>query len=97
MPGRVGFRMLTTAVILAELSHPVAGENGRPEIVVEVFNHASVPAETLARAKDDVSRIYSQVGVDIRWRDAAGMDEDRFVVHLIIKSKPPRPRVMGTA
>ena len=63
---------------------------------MEVFNQAGLPAETLARAKGDMTRIYADIGVAIVWTDSAGKDR-RFVVHLIIRARPPRPGVMGTA
>jgi hypothetical protein len=95
----LGFHSLVAASILAGLSAPVAGEEaGRPTIVVEVFDHVGVPAETLSLAKKDVTQIYGDVGVDIRWTDTTATDaQGRFVVHLIIRPKAPRPRMMGRA
>ena len=58
----LGFQGLVAAGIVAGLSHPAAGEEaGRPTIVVEVFDHADVPGDTLTRAKHDVSQIYGDV------------------------------------
>src|SRR5262249_5376226 len=38
------------------------------------------------------------VGVDILWTDTTATDaQGRFVVHLIIRPKAPRPRMMGNA
>jgi hypothetical protein len=98
MARHLGIRRLVTAITLAGLSDQAAAENpSRPEIVVEAFDHAGVPAETLARAKNDATRIFADVGVDIVWTDEAVGKDRRFVVHLIIRAKPPRPGIMGTA
>jgi hypothetical protein len=85
--------------VLAGLSDAVAGEEaGRPTIIVELFDHAGLSAETLTQAKNDVSRIYGDVGVEVLWTDVAVKDaHGRFVIHLIIRPKAARPRVMGNA
>jgi hypothetical protein len=45
-----------------------------------------------------VSRIHSDIGVDVVWTDAPTKDaRGRFIVHLMIRTKPPRPRMMGSA
>ena len=99
MAGHLGVQSVVAAIILAGLSHPVVGEEaGRPTIVVAVFDHAGIPADTLAQAKTDVSRIYGDVGVDVLWTDAAASDaHGRFVIRLIVREKAARPRMMGNA
>jgi hypothetical protein len=99
MASHLGFRSLGTTLILAGLSDPVAGKDRTPAaVVVEVFDRAGVPAETLTRAKNDVSRIYGEVGVDVVWTDVAAKNaHGRFVIHLIIRRKAARPRMMGNA
>ncbi len=99
MAGHLGFRSFLAAIMLTVLGDPVAGEPaGPPTIVVEVFDHAGVSAETLIRAKHDVSRIYRDLGVEVLWTDAAAKDaHGRFIIHLIIRPNASRPRVMGNA
>lgn len=97
MGRRLGFRSLVMIMILTGLSHPVAaGQAGRPVIVVELFDHAALSAETVTQAKGEVSRTYGDVGVEVLWTDATNA-QGRFVVHLIIRPTPPRPRMMGHA
>lgn len=99
MAGHRGFRSLVAAIMLAGLSDAVAGEEaGRPTIIVELFDHAGLSAATLTQAKNDVSRIYGDVGVEVLWTDVAGKDaHGRFVIHLMIRPRAARPRVMGSA
>ena len=99
MAGHLGFRSFLAAIMLTGLGDPVAGEPaGPPTIVVEVFDHAGVSAETLTRAKHDVSRIYRDLGVEVLWTDAAAKDaHGRFIIHLMIRPNASRPRVMGKA
>ena len=67
-------------------------------MVVEVFDHAGVSAETLTRAKSEVCRIYADMGVEVLWTGAPATNaHGRFVIHLIIRPKASRPRVMGNA
>jgi hypothetical protein len=40
-----------------------------PSIAVGAYNQAGVAADTLARAKSEVTRIYGDVGVDVIWMD----------------------------
>jgi hypothetical protein len=99
MAGHLGVRSVVTAIILAGLSHPVAGEEaGGATIVVEVFDHAGFSAETVARAKNDVSRIYGDIGVGVLWADSVAKDgQGGPVIHLIIRPSATRSRVMGKA
>ena len=99
MARHLGFRTLVAAIILTALGRPVAAADlTQAGVVVEVFNHAGVSAETLTRAKSDVSRIYADMGVEIVWTDAPATNaHGRFVIHLIIRPKASRPRMMGNA
>jgi hypothetical protein len=91
-------RPCVAAILLVGLSAPIAAEEGiRPAIVVEVFNHASLSADTLTRARAKVSLIYRETGVEVLWTDAARPEAPRQFIRLIIRQTPLRPRVMGTA
>lgn len=91
-------RTRIAALLLVGLSAPVAGEEAvRPAVVVQVFNHADISAGTLTQAMTQVSRIYRETGIEVLWIDAAMRDALGRLIHLIIRSTPPRPRVMGTA
>jgi len=99
MAGPRGFQHLVAALALVGLSDPVAGQEAlRPGIVVTVFNDAGLAAETLSRAEAHVARIYGDMGVDLVWADPTRTDAaGRFLAHLIIRRRPPRPRMMGNA
>jgi hypothetical protein len=67
-------------------------------IVVDLSDQAGFPAETLTQARSLVSRIYQDIGVQVLWSDAASNDgEGRFIVHMMLRTNPPRPRMMGNA
>ena len=99
MAGHLGFPSLVTVIILAGLSGLAEGaETASARIVVELSDHAGIAAETLTQAKRQVARIYGDMGVEVLWSDApAARADGDFVVHLIIRTKPPRPRMMGNA
>jgi len=91
-------RTCIAAILLVGLSTPIAAEEAvRPAVVVEVFNHARLSADTLTQAMAKVSRIYRETGVEVLWTDAATPDAPRRFIRLIIRQTPSRPRVMGTA
>ena len=91
-------RTWVAAMLLVGLTTPIAAEEAvRPAVVVEVFNHASLSADTLTRAMAKVPRIYRETGIEVLWTDAAMPDAPRRFIRLIIRQTPPRPRVMGTA
>ena len=93
----LGFPCLVAAILLTGVGERAAGKEAhRPVVVVEIFDQAGVSAETLTRAKNDVSWIYGDIGVDVLWIDAAAKDADgRFVIHLIIRPRALRFRMMG--
>ncbi len=96
MAGHRTWAGVVIIVVLAGLAEGAEPDVAR--IVVELSNHAGVAAETLTEAKRHVSGIYKDVGVEVLWTDAADPhSEGEFVVHLVIRSKPPRPRMMGNA
>jgi len=99
MARHLGFWSLVAAIILTALGRPVAGADlTQAGVVVEVYDHAGVSVETLTRAKSDVSRIYADMGVEVLWTGAPATNaHGRFVIHLIIRPKASRPRMMGNA
>jgi len=71
-----------------------------PSISVVAYNHARVDASTLARAKDDVVRIYGEAGVAVIWMDPAAIEPvATFAIRLRITRRPTDAdrQVMGTA
>jgi hypothetical protein len=91
-------RAFTVVILAGSGDLAEAAETGSATIVVKLSNQAGVAGGTLAEAQSQVSRIYADVGVEVLWTDAAAAHADgRFVVNLMIRTKPPRPRMMGHA
>ena len=107
MAGHLALPSVLATVIIAGLSDPARGavpsvakkdESTSATIIVELTDQASLPAQTLTQAKRQVSRMYGDIGVEVVWTDAPANDaRGRFVVHLMVRTKPPRPRMMGNA
>jgi hypothetical protein len=109
MARHFGIWSLVTVIILAGLGQRVAGftdrghrvngeDTGRPAIVVSVFDQVGVSPEILTNAKNHVTRIYGDVGVDVLWTDQTAKDAaGRFVIRLMIRRIGSRPRMMGNA
>ena len=76
-----------------------AGQNASPPtIVADLFDDTDMSVEILTRAKTQVARIYSKIGVEVLWTDLAVKEaRGRFAVHLMIRQSAPRPRMMGRA
>ena len=81
-----------------------ADESPRQRITVRVYDYTAVPDAMLSDAKEDVSRIYYQAGIDIRWIDAPDATlPARFAIQIMIRRRPVASassasgRVMGTA
>lgn len=71
-----------------------------PSIAVVAFNQAEVAADTLARAKAEVTRIFGEAGVGVIWMDpAAARPTGDFAIQLLIRKRAVNERgsVMGTA
>ena len=70
----------------------------RPSIAVVAYNQAAVTADTLTRAKAEISRIYGEAGVDVIWVDhAAGEQAGTFTIRLLIRRAVTVPgSVMGS-
>jgi hypothetical protein len=106
MAGHPGFAGVAV-VVLAGLGGVAEGAGLRSAegaevpsaaIIVELSDLAGIPTETLTQARRQVSLIYRDIGVEVLWTDAPVNDaHDRFIVHLLIRTKPPRPRMMGNA
>lgn len=71
---------------------------GQPSVAVVAYNQAGVSADTLARAKAEVARIYGEAGVDVIWVDpASGEPNGTFKVRLLIRRAINVPEsVMGS-
>ena len=59
-----------------------------PSIAVVVYNQVGMSADTLARAKSEVTRIYGDAGVDVAWMDPAAVESgDVFAIQLLIRPR----------
>lgn len=47
--------------------HPVSDAERRPVLVVVLHNYAAIAPRILEQAAQDVTRVYSQLGVEVRW------------------------------
>jgi hypothetical protein len=81
-----------------------ADEPPRHAITVRVYDYTDVPDVMLRRAKEDVSRIFLQAGIDITWIDVPNTNPAAgFAVQIMIRRRPvDRPTnasdsVMGTS
>jgi hypothetical protein len=55
---------------LASMEHaPVMAPTKPLTLPVAVFDYADVPSQWLSRAKEEMSRIYREIGVEITWHD----------------------------
>ncbi len=50
---------------------PEAYPDGRPQVVVSVYNDAGVPATILAEAERRAARIFIEAGVDVVWQNCS--------------------------
>ena len=94
-----GWRTASATVFALGLTGGAWGEN-RPSIAVAVYNQSAVPDDCMARAKDDVVRIYGDAGIGVIWMGpAAVMPVATFAIRLRITRRPidADHRVMGTA
>ena len=66
----VGVMVVRTAD--AETSHPLT-------IDLQMRNDARVPAHVLEQSRDEVTRIFADAGLAVRWTETA----PRFTVHLV--------------
>jgi len=66
-----------------------ADEPPRQVITVRVYDYTAAPAAMLSRAKEDVSRIYRQAGIDIRWIDTPDTNPAAaFAIQIMIRRRP---------
>jgi hypothetical protein len=63
--------VLTDCTLVA--SNPTnAAEN--PQLFVSVYNDAHVPDDTLTRAEQQATKVFSRAGLDVRWVNCSGRD-----------------------
>jgi hypothetical protein len=61
---------------------------GPPLIAVVAYNQAGMAADTLARAKSEVKRIYGEAGIDVTWMDPAAPEPAGvFAIQLLIRRR----------
>ena len=84
---------MVAAVVAMSVSVADAGESGQPPpIDLQMVNHARVPPEVMERALHEVTRIYADAGLTVRWIDTACLAEaaeqrrraPRFTVHIVM-------------
>jgi hypothetical protein len=54
---------------------------------VTVFDYANVPAQWLSWAKESMSRIYEEIGVEIAWQDARSEARTGLIVLILPESR----------
>ena len=72
---------------------------GPPLIAVVAYNQAGMAADTLARAKSEVTRIYGEAGIGVTWMDPAAPEPaGAFAIQLLIRRRAVNgsDSVMGT-
>jgi hypothetical protein len=61
---------------------------GPPSIAVVAYNQAGMAADTLARAKSEVTRIYGEAGIGVTWMDPAAPEAGGvFAIQLLIRRR----------
>lgn len=106
-------QLLRTCVVLTLLGFPLflnaAVITRHPEVVVSVFNDASVDFATLVQAQTIASNIYNDVGVSIVWRNCGSQpgaknrpcaqtsDERHLVLHIEAHAQTFIPEIYGVA
>jgi hypothetical protein len=71
-----------------------------PSVEVVAYNQAGISADTLARAKTEISRIYREAGVRVTWMDPAALEPaGAFAIQLLCRRQSVNTSdlVMGTA
>jgi hypothetical protein len=75
------------------------GAASPPSIAVVAYNQAEIPADTLARAKTEIVRIYGGTGVGVTWMDPAAVEPaGSFAIQLLLRPRAVNGSgsVMGT-
>ena len=97
MRGRWAF-VVAGLTLAAGLCGPA--EASPPSIAAVAYNQAGVDADTLARAKSEVMRIYRDAGVDVTWMDPATVESaGAFAIQLLVRLRAVNASgsVMGRA
>src|SRR5512147_640425 len=66
--------MVRELVVASLLATPVVASN-TGEITVRVFNYSEAPATVLEAAKFEVTAMYDQAGVALKWLNCAGLPD----------------------
>ena len=78
---------MVVAVVVTVVSIAEAGESLPPRTIdLQMKSDARVPAHILEESRDEVTRIFADAGLLVRWTDTA----PRFIVHIF-------PQVLGYA
>ena len=59
----------TALTILLSLGRPVAASDGMPSVLLYLANHAGVSSDIVGDARQEVIRIYAQIGVRVIWAE----------------------------
>jgi hypothetical protein len=86
-------RLLTLgALFTLGTASPRAASAERPPrqvITVRVYDYTGVPDAMLSHAKEDVSRVYSQAGIDVTWIDVRDTNPAAgFAIQIMIRRRP---------
>src|SRR5580700_5274166 len=84
---------LTSCALFASLPRSFAGN---PQITVSVYYDVRDPSDTLARAEEQATKIFSRAGLDVNWLDCSPTNSARCAAafeidnpfHLILRITP---------
>jgi hypothetical protein len=91
------FRSAIAVTILTVLTKSIIGQEGRrPVVEAHVFDQAEMSSKVLSHAKESISQLFRETGVDVIWVDTPpGTATPRFSVQIILRRKGPTP-ALGT-
>ena len=69
----------TVAIACAVIAVPIAAQERPLHMRIVVQDFAALPPPVLGEAETVVTRIYSQIGVDIAWRNIAEFDAESII------------------
>lgn len=81
---------LVAAVVagLTNTGHATSASSAKSlPLPVTVFDYANVPAQWLSWAKEAMSRIYGEIGVEITWQDARSEARTGLIVLILPESR----------
>ena len=93
-------RCLIGAALSIELTlgRPVAASDGRPSVVLYLANEAGISPDIVSDARQEVDRIYAQIGVRVIWAEhPTGSPKDPIIILPPTTGREAGPRALGFA